>query len=270
MSSIPLICASILSKKLAEGIDALVLDVKAGSGAIFDEKEKSWELARKLVETAHHFDLKTSAIITSMAQPLGNAVGNWLETKEAIETLKGEGPADFVELTLALSAQMLVQGEIVKSISEGMSLLEKKIASGEAFEKFLQIVEMQGGDVASVEKPESYPTSKFSFERKSDKPGYVSKLHSREIGQISMALGAGRSSMDDAIDYTSGIVLKKKIGDKVEADETLAFAYSNSEELLAENKTRFSKAFAISSEKTQQPLLIYGVIDASGEREWGA
>jgi len=268
VSSIPLICASILSKKLAEGIDALVLDVKAGSGAIFDEKEKSWELARKLIETAGHFNLKTSAIISSMEQPLGNAVGNWLETKEAIETLKGEGPADFVELTLALSAQMLKQGEIVKNISEGTNLLKKKIASGEAFGKFLQIVEMQGGDVASVEKPESYPTSKFSFELKSDQSGYVSQIHSRQIGQISMALGAGRSSMDDAVDYTSGIVLKKKIGDKVEAVETLAFAYSNSEELLAENKTRLKNALVISSEKTQQPHLIYGVIDASGERQW--
>ncbi len=268
VSSIPLICASILSKKLAEGIDALVLDVKAGSGAIFDEKEKSWELARKLVETAQHFDLKTSAIITSMEQPLGNAVGNWLETKEAIETLKGEGPADFVELTLALSAQMLVQGEIVKSISEGTNLLKKKIASGEAFEKFLQIVEMQGGDVASVEKPESYPTSKFSFELKSDQSGYVSQIHSREIGQISMALGAGRSSMDAAVDYTSGIVLKKKIGDKVEAGEVLAVTYSNNKNLLAENVTRLKKAFVISSEKTQPPPLIDGVIDASGERQW--
>ncbi len=268
VNSIPLICASILSKKLAEGIDALVLDVKVGSGAIFEEKEKSWELARKLVETAQHFDLKTSAIISSMEQPLGNAVGNWLETKEAIETLRGEGPADVVELTLALSAQMLVQGEVAKNISEGTSLLKEKITSGEAFEKFLQIVEMQGGDVNSVENPGSYPTAKFSFEFKSDKGGWVAQIHSREIGQISMALGAGRKSMADAVDYTSGIMLKKKIGAKVEAGETLAVAYSNSEKLLAENEPRLKNVFAISSEKTEPPPLIYGIIDASGERKW--
>ncbi|MFQ5823935.1 MAG: thymidine phosphorylase, partial [bacterium] len=145
VQSIPLITASILSKKLAEGIDALVLDVKAGNGAIFIEKEKAWELARMLVKTANRFNLKSTALITSMEQPLGQAVGNWLETKEAIETLKGQGPADLIDLTLTLGAQMLVLGNCAHNIAQGKSLLLEKLNSGQAFEKFLKLVELQGG-----------------------------------------------------------------------------------------------------------------------------
>ncbi|MFQ5677165.1 MAG: thymidine phosphorylase, partial [bacterium] len=229
VNSIPLICASILSKKLAEGIDALVLDVKAGSGAIFETKDKSWELAKKLVDTAQHFDLKTCAILSSMKQPLGNTVGNWLETKEAIETLKGAGPPDLRELTLALSAQMLVQSGIVQTIQSGLSVLNDKLASGDAFEKFLQIVEMQGGDVKIVENSDDYPAAKYSSEIQSDRTGYVSEINSRQIGIISMALGAGRRSVQDQIDYSSGILLRKKVGDRIAAGETLVVAYCNDE-----------------------------------------
>ncbi|MFQ5770389.1 MAG: thymidine phosphorylase, partial [bacterium] len=151
--AIPLITASILSKKMAESLDALVLDVKVGNGAIFKEREKAWELARMLVKTAEHFQLKTVALLTSMEQPLGNAVGNWLETKEAIETLKGEGPEDLVEITLILGAQMLVLANLATNLLAGKKLLQTKLENGAALEKFLQIVEMQGGDCAVIEHP---------------------------------------------------------------------------------------------------------------------
>lgn len=268
VDSIPLITASILSKKLAEGIDALVLDVKAGNGAIFEAKEKAWELARMLVKAAEHFNLKTSAIITSMAQPLGKTIGNWLETREAIDMLNGDGPEDLVELTLTLSAQMLILGKKVNSFSEGIDLLQEKINSGEAFDKFLEIVAMHGGDTSLIEHPERYPSSKFKFEVKSEKAGYVSQIISREIGIISMSLGAGRNSIEDNVDYTAGIVLRKKIGDVVEAGETLAYAFSNDQKLIEANKIRLEKAFTVSEQHIQPEPLIYSLIDSTGEKSW--
>lgn len=268
VNSIPLITASILSKKMAEGIDALVLDVKAGSGAIFEEKDKAWELARMLVGTATHFDLPTTAIVTNMEQPLGNAIGNWLETKEAIETLQGNGPADLVELTFTLSAQMLVLGKKVETVAEGFDVLQEKIASGEAFDKFLEIVELHGGDTSVVKNPQSYPTSEFKFEVKSEKNGYVAGLHSREIGVTSMALGAGRASVADGIDYTCGILLHKKVGDSVAEGEVVATAYSNSQDRLEANKAHLLSAITISEEKPPIEPLIYARIDASGEAKW--
>ncbi len=268
--SLPLITASILSKKLAEGIDALVLDVKAGNGAIFEDKETAWQLAGKLVETASHFSLKTSAILTSMEQPLGNAVGNWLETREAIDTLRGEGPEDFTQLTLLLCAQLLLLSGEVESLTEAKTVLERKISSGEAFEKFLRLVKMHGGEVSVVEHPEGYPTSKYAFEIKSEKSGFVSQVHAREIGIISMALGAGRSAVTDPIDYTSGIMLHKKVGEAVERGELLATAYTNRKERFAENEARLRQAFRVSENRPEPEPLIYARIDSNGEARWNA
>ncbi len=270
VNSIPLITASILSKKMAEGIDALVLDVKAGSGAIFNEKEKAWELARMLVNTAAHFGLRTSAIVTAMDQPLGNAIGNWLETKEAIDTLRGTGPKDLLELTLVLSAQMLVLAGKAGSVSEGCAILEEKISSGQAFDKFLELVKWHEGDVSVVQNPDIYPQPKHSLAIKSETDGYVAKVDSREIGIVSMALGAGRSSVEAEIDYTAGICLKRKICDSVKTGDTLAMAYSNHTELLHANATRLQAAFKIEIEKPTTPGLIYGVINSAGEKHWNA
>jgi pyrimidine-nucleoside phosphorylase len=265
VNSIPLITASILSKKLAEGIDALVLDVKAGNGAIFDKREKAWELARMLVKTAQRFNLKTAAFITSMDQPLGRAVGNWLETKEAIETLKGEGPPDLVEITLTLGAQMLVMGGGAENITQGKALLVERLNSGQAFEKFLKIVESQGGDCAMVEHPHKYEKAKYVVEIPSPKSGFVSHLHAREIGAISMELGAGRHAVTDGVDYTSGILLQKKGGDPVSEGEILACAFCNKKELLEPAKDRIQKAFEIVDQKTNPAPLIYSLMDSSGE-----
>lgn len=268
VQAIPLITASILSKKMAEGVNALVLDVKAGSGAIFEEREKAWELARMLVKTADLFNLKTSAVITAMQQPLGNAVGNWLETKEAVETLKGSGPHDLVEITLTLGAQMLVHGSLVNNVAEGRERLRTLLEEGVALEKFLQIVEVQGGELSVIEKPSRYPSAKHFLEIKSACPGFVSEIHSREIGKISMQLGAGRNAVVDSVDYTSGVYLCKKVGEPVDTGEILAVAFSNKPESLAESEIRLQNAYKIVDEKVEPEPLIYSLVDASGERRW--
>ncbi|MFQ5707328.1 MAG: thymidine phosphorylase [bacterium] len=268
VNSIPLITASILSKKMAEGIDVLVLDVKAGSGAIFDQPERAWALARSLVKTAEKFDLKTAAYITAMEQPLGNAVGNWLETREAIETLKGAGPADLTEVTLTLATKLLVLGGLASDEGEGRIVLENKLHSGEAFERFLKIVEMQGGDCAVVEKPETYPEAKYRVEIAAPTDGLVAAIHARQIGVISMALGAGRETMADGIDYTSGIYLHKKVGDVVRAGDTLAEAFSSDLNLLEKFGNAVLGAFRIAEGPVKPDPLILGYIDFSGEKHF--
>jgi len=261
--AIPLITASILSKKMAEGIDALVLDVKAGNGAIFETKEKAQELARMLVATASQFNLKTVAIITSMEQPLGNAIGNWLETREAIETLRGNGPADLLEVTLTLGGQMLVMGGVAANLDFGKKILQQKIDDGSGFEKFLEIVKAQGGDPAVIEYPEKYPSAKFAFEIKSPMAGFISEIHCREIGKISMALGAGRSAVKDGVDYTSGIMLHKKVGERVKADEVMAVAYANKKERFEDSKIRLQNAFKISDSQVKPPALIQRILGST-------
>lgn len=270
VNSIPLITASILSKKMAEGIDALVLDVKAGSGAIFKDQEKAWELAGMLVKTAHQFGLKTSAILSEMNQPLGKAVGNWLETKEAIETLQGKGPEDLTQLTLILSSQMLVLAGKVTSLTDGMNLLQEKLNNGEAFNKFLQLVEKHDGDTRPVKDTSIYPKSKFQAEIKSPQAGYVSEIQAREIGILSMNLGAGRKSMTDRIDYPAGILLNKKVGDIVEKGELLATAHAGSQQRMNENLSAIENAFTISSSKPEEQSLIFGMIDEKGKKSWDA
>jgi len=268
VNSIPLITASILSKKMAEGIDALVLDVKCGNGAIFEKEEKAWELGRMLTSTAAKFNLKTSAIITNMNQPLGNAVGNWLETREAIATLRGHGPQDLLELTLVLSAQMLLLGGKVATLKQGYDLLLEKIETSDAFSKFVEIVELQGGDSSVVKAPETYPPATFEETLTAAEDGYVTAINAREIGKISMALGAGRASMADEIDTVSGIILSRKGGSKVTRGDILATAYSNDKNKLRTNMDRLAEAFKCSDEQPDATPLIYGMIDATGEWRW--
>ncbi|MFQ5649871.1 MAG: thymidine phosphorylase [bacterium] len=270
VNSIPLITASILSKKMAEGIDALVLDVKAGSGAIFEDEDNAWQLARTLVKTANEFDLETAAIVTSMEQPVGNAIGNWLETKEAIDTLRGEGPADLKQLTFVLCAQMLLFADKISTLAEGFDLLDEKINSGAAFDKFLEIVTRQGGDASVVEHPETYQKPELECLIKSDRDGVIAHINCREVGIVSMALGAGRSSVDDGIDFTSGIVLRKKVGDRVAAGETIATAYSDNRSHLEANIDRLQNAFLLSEREVEPEPLIYGMIDAAGDKKWDA
>lgn len=268
VNSIPLITASILSKKLAEDLDVLVLDVKAGAGAIFEEKEMAWKLARSLVRTAEKFGLQTAAVLTNMEQPLGNAVGNWLETKEAIETLHGNGPPDLVEVTLNLAAHMLLLGNLVGSLAEGKSVLAAKLRSGEAYEKFLEIVDAQGGDRSVVEDPAKYPAAKHAKQIIANRSGVISAINARIIGMQSMALGAGRNSMHDKIDYTAGIQLQKKVGDQVAEGDVLAVAYSAKQERLEQHHSAIVSAFKIVEENIEPEPLILGTVDALGEQKF--
>lgn len=268
VESIPLISASIMSKKLAEGIDALVLDVKTGRGAFMKEYEKSLQLAQTLFTIGKNFGKKVIAFITDMNQPLGYAVGNWLEIVESVQCLRGLEVPDLMHLTYVLAGAMIMLGGKAKSIEDGIKIARKTVLSGEAYEKFLNLVERQGGDISYIENLEKYPLSKHSVEVKSTFDGYVNEIDALEIGIVSVMLGAGRAKIDDIIDPKAGIVLRKKVGDKVEAGEPLAIFYTDKDDVIKVAKERLSKAFKISSEKPELPKLIKTVIDDEGIRSW--
>ncbi len=268
VESIPLISASIMSKKLAEGIDALVLDVKTGNGAFMREYEKALNLAQTLFAIGKNFGKKVIAFITDMNQPLGYAVGNWLEVVESVQCLRGFEVPDLMELTYTLAGAMIMLGEKAKSIEEGIKIAKKVVHSGEAYEKFLQLVERQGGDVSFIENPEKYPLSKHSIEVRSMFDGYVYAIDTLEIGLVSVLLGAGRSKIDDIIDPKAGVILKKKIGDEVQTGEPLAVFYTDKEDVLKTAKERLLRAFKISSEKPTPPKIIKTMIDSEGIKEW--
>jgi pyrimidine-nucleoside phosphorylase len=262
VNSIPLITASILSKKLAEGLDSLVLDVKAGNGAIFADKEKAWELAKKLCRTAGKFGLKTSAVVTNMERPLGLAIGNWLETKEAILTLMGDGPQDVIELSLTLGAKMLQHADLADTLDEGKAILQRKLENGDALLKFREIVAEQGGDVHMVDSPEKYQPANFSIDIKAVKAGYVSRIKTRQLGTVAMRLGAGRKAIHEQIDYTAGILLKKRVGAQVKPNEVLATAFAGSASLLADERGTLDTLFEVGDESPEPEPLILGFIEA--------
>jgi pyrimidine-nucleoside phosphorylase len=227
VESIPLIASSIMSKKLASGADTILLDVKFGSGAFMKTIEKAKELATTMVEIGDSLNRDTRAIITDMDEPLGLAVGNALEVKEAVATLHGQGPRDFVELVTEAGAIMLEQAHIVKTHEEGVKRIQKAIADGSGFEKQKQLFAAQGGDISYLEHPEKFPLAKFQTPIKAEHSGYVKRIDSMAIGVSAMKLGAGRATMSDVIDMSAGIVLQKKVGDYVKAGETLAIAHTN-------------------------------------------
>ena len=229
VESIPLIASSIMSKKLASGSDAILLDVKFGSGAFMKTLEDAQVLARTMVNIGKGLGRDTRAILTDMDQPLGLAVGNSLEVKEAIETLHGKGPKDFVALCYEASAIMLEQAGIVKTKEEAMPMLRRVIEDGSAFEKLVQMVEHQHGDASYIRDPSKFEVSKHIIEVKAMTSGYVRRIDSLEIGESAMRLGAGRETMQDTIDMSAGIVLNKKVGDKVEKGDVLCVAYTNKE-----------------------------------------
>lgn len=230
VESIPLIASSIMSKKLASGSDTILLDVKFGSGAFMKNIDDAKSLAKTMVEIGDGLHRDTRAIITDMTQPLGLAIGNNLEVKEAINTLHGNGPKDFVELCLRAGSIMLEQAKICKNESEARKLLQQKIDSGEAFEKLCQFVEAQGGDVSYIRHPEKFEMASIIKDVVSEKEGYVSEINCLEIGESAMRLGAGRATMDDVIDMSAGIVLNKKVGDFVQKGEVLCKIYTNVKE----------------------------------------
>jgi pyrimidine-nucleoside phosphorylase len=255
--SIPLVVTSILSKKIAEGARALVLDIKTGKGAFFTSIEKARHLAEAIIATSEKFDVRTTALMTAMDQPLGFAVGNWLETREAIETLKGNGPGDVVQVTIALGAEMLLQAGVDDNIESGQKKLQQLLDSGKAYRKFLELVQTQGGDLSVVENPGSYPKSRYHHVFNSEKDGYIHSIDALSIGLLAMEIGAGRKKISDQIDYGAGIVLHKKVGDSVTNGEPIAEIFYSTEFDFEPVRMRFHEAIIIKNEAPQiSPLIL--------------
>lgn len=229
VNSIPLIASSIMSKKIAAGADAIVLDVKTGSGAFMKTLEDAEALAHAMVSIGNNVGRNTMAIISDMSQPLGNTIGNGLELKEAIETLQGHGPDDLTELVLTLGSQMVVLAKKADNLKDARELLEAAIQSGKALDKFKTFISNQGGDVSIIERPDSLEDAKYKIEYTAQKDGFISEMVANEIGVASMMLGAGRQTKEDIIDLSVGIVLNKKVGDKVNAGESILTIHSNKE-----------------------------------------
>jgi pyrimidine-nucleoside phosphorylase len=268
VDSIPLVTASILSKKLAEGIDGLVLDVKTGKGAFFQDPAQAEALARNLIATAQEHGLPAVALLTSMEQPLGRAVGTWLETKEAILCLRGDRVDDLMEVTLALGALMLVLAHRCRSVAEGEELLREALANGAAYEKFLRMTEAQGGEIEVIENPESYPPPHCEVDVHSLREGFVVAIDARAVGTAVCLLGGGRQVVEDAIDYHAGAVLHKKVGEQVQVGDLLASLYSNKSSVLDEAARMVRDAFQISTAPVIRPKLIHKLVDSSGAHPW--
>ena len=243
VNSIPLIASSIMSKKIAAGSDAIVLDVKVGSGAFMKTVEDANRLGQTMVEIGEKVGRRTMVVVSDMSQPLGRAIGNALEVKEAIETLRGEGPEDLTELVLTLGSQMVVLGGKAETLDEARSLLEEAIQSGKALDKLKEFLTTQGGDANVVDDPSLLAHAKYQIELPAQRSGKISEMQAEKIGIASMLLGAGRASKEDEIDMAVGIVLNKKIGDDVKEGESILTIHSNREdvsdvvELLQENIT---------------------------------
>ncbi|WP_368504620.1 pyrimidine-nucleoside phosphorylase [Alkalihalophilus sp. As8PL] len=259
VNSIPLIASSIMSKKIASGADAIVLDVKTGSGAFMKELDQSKELAKAMVEIGNSLGRNTMAIISDMNQPLGLSVGNALEVKEAIDMLRGEGPEDLRELCLTLGSHMVYLAKEASSVEEARQKLEDVIASGKALETLKTFIEAQNGDASIVDQPEKLPKAKHLIEVKANQTGSVAAIVADKIGTAAMLLGAGRATKESEIDLAVGLVLNKKIGDKVEAGESIVTLHSNRED-VQNVIDMVINAYTITNEDVKQPTLIYDEI----------
>lgn len=259
VESIPLIASSIMSKKLASGSDTILLDVKFGSGAFMKDIDQARLLARTMVDIGDHLHRDTRAILTDMDQPLGLAIGNSLEVIEAINTLNGNGPSDLVELCLGAGAIMLMQAKKTSSIEEGRKLLQEKIDNKEALEKLCDLVRAQGGDESYIRDPSKFEKAKYIIAIKAENEGYVKQINALEIGDSAMRLGAGRATYDDVIDPSSGIVLSKKVGDKVNVGDVLCTVYTNKEDNASILKD-IHDSFKLSSDIVKINPIIYEVI----------
>lgn len=262
VENVGLICASIMSKKLAEGIDALVLDVKTGSGAFMQKEEDAVRLAELMVETAQRMGKKAVALITDMDQPLGRFAGHSHEVIESLEVLKGRGAADLRDLSIELSAWMFYLGERTKSVDEGRVLAQKLIASGEALEKFRRGIALQGGDARVVDDYAILPQGKNRAEVKSATSGFLSATNCMEFGVALAMLGGGREKKEDKIDPGVGLEFHKSIGDRVATGETLVTIYYNSDAKLGEAKQRIADAFNITTQPPAARKLIRRIIGA--------
>ena len=256
-----LICASIMSKKLAEGTDALVLDVKTGSGAFMKKEADAVFLAELMVETGERMGKQMAALITDMNQPLGRMVGNALEVQECIEVLHGGGPADLHDLCIELAAWMFFLGGASPTVELGKQLSRRIIASGQAFERFRQMVELQGGDIGAIDDPTRLPGADHRVEVPSPQSGYVTAIACEDVGTACVILGGGRERKEDSVDPAVGIVIHKKIGDKVSAGEPLCTIHCHSDEQAARAKLLLQESYQIASAApAHKPSLVHRVI----------
>lgn len=260
VDNLSLIASSIMSKKIASGADAIVLDVKVGKGAFMKTPEDAKDLANAMVSIGKSIGRETRAVISDMDQPLGLAIGNSLEVVEAIETLKGNGPKDLMELCLALGSNMVLLAKKASSLEEAREMLMESITSGKALEKFKDLISAQGGDASYIDDTSKFEKAKYIVPVVSEKSGYVKRINAENIGIVAMELGAGRATKESVIDLAVGIVLNKKRGDYVEAGEALAYIHSNHEEKIEKAKNDIIKNYELVSEYKDDIPLIFDVI----------
>jgi pyrimidine-nucleoside phosphorylase len=264
VDSIPLIASSIMSKKIAGGADAIVLDVKTGSGAFMKTLDDSFRLAQAMVEIGRETGREVAAFVSEMDQPLGHTVGNALEVAEAIETLRGFGPKDLEEVCLALGSQMLRLAGVAPDAAAARKMLLKALRAGHGLNKLIDLIEAQGGDPSYIRQPVKLPRAPKVVPVAAPAAGYVQRIQALEIGVAAARLGAGRETKESQIDLSVGIVLKKKVGDRVEAGEALAELHVADESRLAEVQERLLGAYTIGSEAPAVKPLIYGLVTEAG------
>ncbi|GAA0825508.1 pyrimidine-nucleoside phosphorylase [Clostridium tertium] len=261
VDNMSLIASSIMSKKIASGADAIVLDVKVGDGAFMKTPEDAKALAREMVDIGSSVGRKTIGVISDMDQPLGYAIGNSLEVKEAIELLKGNGPKDLLELTLTLGSYMLVCGKTARNFEEGKALLLENINNGKGLEKLKEFVKAQGGDASLIDDTDKFPKAKYVVEVKAAQSGVISKINAEAFGLIAMELGAGRETKESIIDLSVGIVLNKKRGEIVKEGDILAYIHSNDESNIEKAKNDIIKNMIISNSLDKEIPLIYDIVE---------
>lgn len=260
VESIPLISSSIMSKKLAEGIDGLVLDVKTGSGAFMRNYDDALKLAQTMVAIGKGMNRKVTALITNMNQPLGRMVGNAVEVLESVEVLQNSGPHDVRELTLALGARMLLIAGVSDTLEDALDLLEKKLSTGEAYEKWVQMVENQGGDPNAIFKPDFIET-KYGDVVASDREGILQRFDTLQVGLAASVLGAGREKAEDVVDHKVGIVVLKKVGDRVDKGEPVFEVRGNDKDRMARAIELLKSSFEVGEAQPESQPLIFEVVD---------
>ncbi|HOR77355.1 MAG TPA: thymidine phosphorylase, partial [Anaerolineaceae bacterium] len=260
VESIPLIASSIMSKKIAAGAHAIVLDVKVGKGAFMPTLEKARELAEEMVAIGELSGRRVIAVLSPMDQPLGNAVGNALELREAIEMLHGVGPEDYRYHCLHLAAYMLILGQKAPDIETGLAMAERAMQDGSGLRKFRELVIAQHGDVSTIDNLDKLPKAKFIEPVLAEKSGWVNSVNAREVGETSVQLGAGREKKGDPIDPAVGIMVYAKIGDQVQAGQTVFEIHANDYEKLIQAKERLKKAIEITQDRVERPPYFHGVI----------
>ena len=266
VNSIPLICASIMSKKLALETDGIVLDVKTGLGAFMCKLEDSIELCKTMVATGEKSDRTTIGLITDMNQPLGNMVGNSLEIIESIEALKGNGPEDLMTVTYGLGAAMLVAAGVEKEYKPALLQLEKALKSGTPLTIFREFIAAQGGNSKVCDDYSLFPQSKHQVALEAENAGYISRIDALDVGMAAIDIGAGRRKKEDSIDYSAGFVFHKKMGDKIKKGEAILTIHTNNAECLAAAEKRLKKAISITVEKALKPTMIHFLVDKNGPR----